>query len=90
MHSTDNLDDGYLGSGKRLRYSIRKYGKENHQREILEFCNSREELKKRGEEIVSLNEIAKEECMNLALGSGTFTEEQYKKGVKKMLDKIKC
>ena len=22
MHSTDNLEDGYLGSGKRLRYSI--------------------------------------------------------------------
>ena len=30
MHSTTNLEDGYLGSGKRLRYSIRKYGKENH------------------------------------------------------------
>ena len=29
MHSTYKLDDGYLGSGKRLRYSIRKYGKEN-------------------------------------------------------------
>ena len=27
MHSTSNLEDGYLGSGKRLRYSIRKYGK---------------------------------------------------------------
>lgn len=68
MHSTDILEDGYLGSGDRLRYSIRKYGKENHQREILEFCDSREELKKREEEIVTLNEIAKEECMNLALG----------------------
>jgi len=28
MHSTYKLDDGYLGSGNRLRYSIRKYGKE--------------------------------------------------------------
>ena len=29
MHSTSNENDGYMGSGKRLRYSIRKYGKEN-------------------------------------------------------------
>ena len=29
MHSTYKLNDGYLGSGKILRYSIRKYGKEN-------------------------------------------------------------
>ena len=37
VHSTTNLEDGYLGSGKRLRYSIEKHGKENHLREILEF-----------------------------------------------------
>jgi hypothetical protein len=46
MHSTDNLDDGYLGSGKRLRYSINKHGAENHVREILEFVDSRENSKK--------------------------------------------
>lgn len=44
MHSTDNLEDGYLGSEKRLRYSINKHGAENHEREILEFVDSREEL----------------------------------------------
>jgi hypothetical protein len=68
MHSTNNIDDGYMGSGRRLRYSINKYGKENHQREILEYCNSRDELKKRENEIVNLNEIAKVECMNLKVG----------------------
>jgi hypothetical protein len=68
MHSSDDLEDGYLGSGKRLRYSINKHGAENHVREILEFADSREGLKKREEEIVSLNEIAKEKCMNLKVG----------------------
>lgn len=68
MHSTNNLEDGYMGSGKRLRYSINKYGKENHKVKILEFFNSREELKKREEEIVNLNEIAKIDCMNLKVG----------------------
>ena len=80
MHSTDNLEDGYLGSGKRLRYSIRKHGAENHQREILEFCESRLELKNREEEIVSLNEIAKVECMNLMVGGqgGFISDEQQR------------
>lgn len=28
-HSTDKLDDGYIGSGKMLKRAIKKYGKEN-------------------------------------------------------------
>jgi len=44
MHSTNNIDDGYMGSGKRLRYSIRKYGVDEHSKEILEFFESRELL----------------------------------------------
>ena len=83
MHSTDNLDDGYLGSGKRLRYSIRKYGEENFEREILEFFDTRDELKKREEEVVSLDEIAKKNCMNLVIGGqGGFTVEEAKRGRK--------
>ena len=75
MHSTDKLDDGYLGSGRRLRYSINKYGKENHKREILEFCKTRKELKSREQEIVNLNEIAKTECLNMVVGGqGGFVD----------------
>jgi len=81
MHSTDDLDDGYLGSGRRLRYSVNKHGAENHEREILEFVNSRKELKKREEEIVNLNEIAKEDCMNLIVGGegGFISPEQQRR-----------
>ena len=68
MHSTDDLNDGYLGSGTYLKRSINKHGKENHSIEILEFLNSREELAAREREIVSLQEIAKKECMNLKVG----------------------
>lgn len=68
MHSTDDLNDGYLGSGTLLRRSLNKYGKENHSIEILEFLNSREELVAREKDIVSLQEIAKKECMNLKVG----------------------
>lgn len=34
----------YLGSGRRLANAIKKYGKESFTKEILEECNSREEL----------------------------------------------
>jgi len=80
MHSTDNLDDGYLGSGKRLKYSINKYGKENHKREILEYLPNSKELANREKEIVNLNEIAKENCLNLMAGGiGGFISETQQK-----------
>lgn len=68
MHSTDNLEDGYLGSGKRLWYSIRKHGVENHEREILEFLPDRSSLKSREKEIVNEEFLQDPMCMNIALG----------------------
>ena len=52
-HTTNDLEDGYVGSGKRLWYSIKKYGKENFTCEILEFLHNREELVKREKELVN-------------------------------------
>jgi len=68
MHSTNNLDDNYLGSGTYLRRSIKKYGKENFNREIIEFCKTRRELKSRETEIVTLQEVANRNCYNAARG----------------------
>lgn len=68
MHSTDNLEDGYQGSGKILWYSIRKHGKENHKTEIIEFVSSREELRLREKQLVNEELINVDSCMNLKLG----------------------
>lgn len=68
MHSADCLEDNYLGSGLRLRRSINKYGKENHKKEIIEFVQTREELKKREEELVNENVLKDPMCMNLIIG----------------------
>ena len=70
MHSTDNLEDGYMGSGKRLGYSIRKHGKEKHTVEILEFLLNRSSLKSREAEIVNEQFLQDPLCMNIALGGG--------------------
>jgi hypothetical protein len=82
MHSTDNLNDDYYGSGKRLRRSLNKYGKENHKVEQLEFFPDRKTLIEREKEIVNLNEIAKKNCMNIVLGGegGYISSEGCKRG----------
>ena len=38
------LDDSYIGSGNTLKKAIEKYGKNNFKKEILEICNSYEEM----------------------------------------------
>ena len=68
MHSTDVLDDGYLGSGKILGYSRKKYGDGNHKKEILEFCETRDELKRREAEVVNEDLLADPLCINLKYG----------------------
>jgi len=81
MHSTNNLDDGYLGGGVKLRNSIRKHGKENHVREILEYVPDRISLDLREQEIVNSDLIKDSLCMNLQTGGDSgfgFSEERLK------------
>lgn len=77
IHSTDNLEDGYLGSGRRLLKDIKSYGKDKYEREILEFFNTREELEKREAEIVTPILMENWYCLNVAEGGNN-----YKKGDK--------
>jgi hypothetical protein len=68
MHSTDDLNDGYIGSGKYLSRSIKKYGINNFKFEILEFLPNRALLKEREKKIVNENFINNNLCMNLKTG----------------------
>ena len=43
-HSTDNLNDGYMGSGKLIKLAYNKYGIENFTKQILQFAETEEEL----------------------------------------------
>jgi len=61
-HSTNDIDDGYLGSGLHLKRSIGKHGKENFKREILELC-TKETLDER--EIFWIKEL---DSINLDVG----------------------
>lgn len=83
IHSTNNLEDGYMGSGKRLRYSIRKYGKENHIKEILELFETRELLVEAEKTAITEYMLIDNNCMNIVEGGGGFTTEYARECVKK-------
>jgi len=90
MHSTNNLEDGYMGSGKRLRYSMRKYGIDNHKKEILEFFETRELLIEAEKKAITPEMITDNNCMNIMSGgTGGFVNlEACTKGGINAIDKI--
>jgi group I intron endonuclease len=72
-----NNNPEYFGSGILLNRAIEKYGKENFIKEILEYCETKEELNEREKHwIIYYN--AKENGYNIAdggHGGNTYTEE---------------
>jgi hypothetical protein len=93
VHSTWNLDDGYIGSGKRLGRAIKKYGKENFKREILQFFETNKEAYEYEAHLVNEERIKDELCLNLKPGgSGGCTPEvqqiRSKAGGKSFKDKF--
>lgn len=67
-HRTNNLEDGYLGSGSLLMKAIQKYGKENFERKILYFCSSEKEMNQKESEIVNEEFLKRKDIYNLSLG----------------------
>lgn len=68
IHSTNNLDDGYMGSGTNLHRAYEKFGIENFKKEIIEFRDTREEISELEKEIVTEDLINNPCCYNIKLG----------------------
>lgn len=67
-HSTDDINDGYLGSGKLIKDAIKKYGKENFKKDILYIFNTPEEMFNMEKEIVTENFIKNKNVYNIVTG----------------------
>lgn len=57
VHSTNDIDDGYLGSGVGITNAVTKYGKENFTKCILYYCLTRDDAFDIERVIVSRNFI---------------------------------
>jgi hypothetical protein len=80
MHSTNRIDDGYLGSGKRLYYELNKYGRDNFKFEILKQFDSREQLVEAEINLITEHDLKNPNCLNLKQGgSGGWTDSMREK-----------
>lgn len=68
MHKTKNIDDGYLGSGTYFNKALKKYGEDNFEREILEYCNSVKEMQNAEARYITEDVVNDKSSYNLKLG----------------------
>lgn len=71
IHSTDNLNDGYMGSGSALKKAIKKHGAENFKKEILYNFKTRKEASIKERELVNEEYTISRSTYNIVLGGGT-------------------
>lgn len=68
IHNTNNLDDGYMGSGTRLHYAYKKYGIENFTKEILKFFDTSKEAFEYEADVVNEELVKDSNCYNIKRG----------------------
>lgn len=87
IHSTNDINDGYMGSGRRLHLAYKQYGVENFSKNILKYFDSRKKLVEYESLVVSENLVKDNRCYNVALGGesfcclGSFTSFDKKFGI---------
>lgn len=68
IHSTNNLYDGYKGSGSALRNAYKKYGIDNFRMDILLFFKTRNEAAEYENKIVNAELLTDSNCYNIIQG----------------------
>ena len=68
FHSTNDLDDGYMGSGKGIKRAIKKYGEENFHKEILAIYDNQKDAEDLERELVNEDFVNRLDTYNMTIG----------------------
>lgn len=68
VHCTDNIEDGYMGSGSLLQQDYITFGVKNFKREILKFFNTPNDAFKYEKEMITESLLQDPFCYNIAEG----------------------
>lgn len=82
VHKTDNVNDGYMGSGKLIHRAIKKYGIDNFEKRILYITEYEELAYNLERSLVTEEFISRKDTYNLKLGGiggrhpNSYTDEE--------------
>ena len=81
-HSSESLDDNYMGSGSLIKSAIAKYGIEKIKKTILKTFSTSEEAFEHEAQVVTMAEVKDPMCYNIQPGGKggqkRFTDEELK------------
>jgi group I intron endonuclease len=92
-HQTNDIDDGYMGSGKNLKRAIKKYGIENFVKEVLYVFDSEKEMNYKEAELVTEEFCLRKDTYNICVGGqGGFShinlDENFRKNKNKKARRV--
>jgi group I intron endonuclease len=67
-HQTENLDDGYMGSGKAIVNAIKKYGREVFIKDILFVFDNDDDMNNKEKELITEEFVKRKDTYNLGVG----------------------
>lgn len=67
-HQTDDIDDGYMGSGTYLKRAMNKHGGENFNRIILENFDTSDEMFEKEKELANEEFVKRKDTYNIQVG----------------------
>ena len=68
VHQTNDINDGYIGSGKLLKAAVLKYGIENFERAVLQIFKRKIDAYQKERELVTENLVKDKNCYNVKEG----------------------
>jgi group I intron endonuclease len=88
-HQTENINDSYYGSGKALKASIKKHGKENFKKEILFVFDTELEMNDKEVELITAEFVARTDTYNMGVGGEGGAHFKGKSHSKETIQRIR-